>query len=171
MSFFVSCPITNAQADPHLLRAWSKKRHTCMLPDFMQALLCLIARQIPQLLETLPAANNLGHWTLKNHLLKCGAGHFKNRHGVCGRMQCFVKSFYNQFVIYEKMSFGQFADIAISAKCLKIKIIAFIKPLIICYLPILLILAFLVNSYCHFCYLSNKSYIIFAFNGTNQPRR
>ena len=51
MSFFVSCPITNAQADPHLLRAWSKKRHTCMLPDFMQALLCLIARQIPQLIE------------------------------------------------------------------------------------------------------------------------
>ena len=65
MSFFVSCPITDAQADPHksghqptsriivkstlhvradlwghadapyLLRAWSKKRHTCMLPDFM----------------------------------------------------------------------------------------------------------------------------------------
>ena len=83
MSFFVSCPITDAQADPHksghqptsriivkstlhvcpdlwghadapyLLRAWSKKRHTCMLPDFMQALLCLIARQIPQLIEKL----------------------------------------------------------------------------------------------------------------------
>jgi len=33
-------------------------------------------------------------------------------------VQWFVKSFYNQFVIYKKWSFGQFADISISTKYL-----------------------------------------------------
>jgi len=28
---------------PYLLRAWSKKRHTCMLPGFMQALCALFS--------------------------------------------------------------------------------------------------------------------------------
>ena len=60
-------------------------------------------------------------------------------------------------VLLNKLPFSGFGSTAISAKYLQIKIIAFIKPLIICYLPILLILAFLVNSYYQFWYIFSKS--------------
>lgn len=60
-------------------------------------------------------------------------------------------------ILLNKLPFVGFGNTAISAKCLQTKIIAFIKPLIICYLPILPILAFLVNSYYQFCYIFSKS--------------
>ena len=60
-------------------------------------------------------------------------------------------------MLLNKLPFSGFGNTAISAKCLQIKIIAFIKPLIICYVPILPILAFLVNSYYQFCYIFSKS--------------